>query len=88
MEKKVDDILDAAGKVVETVPELYEDVFKPTAQESGKTLALIPRTINAALVPVRKWIAEKEYSLAETEKLLEQKLQNVGEEKSLHLVRI
>lgn len=81
MEKKVDDILDATGKVVETVPELYEDVFKPTAQESGKTLALIPRTINAALVPLRKWIAEKEYSLAETEKLLEQKLQNVGEEK-------
>lgn len=54
-----------------TVPELYDDGLKPAVQESGKTLSLLPKTINAALVPLRKWIAEREYSLAETEKLLE-----------------
>lgn len=74
-------LLDATGKAVEAVPDLYEDSLKPTVQESGKVLSLIPRTINAALVPLRKWIANKEYSLAETEKLLEKKLEHVGEDK-------
>lgn len=76
-----DKFLDAAGKAIETVPDLYEDSLKPTVQESGKILSIIPRTINAALVPLRKWIANKEYSLAETEKLLEKKLEHVAEDK-------
>ena len=76
-----DKLLDATGKAIETVPDLYDDSFKPTVQETGKVLSLIPRTINAALVPLRKWIANKEYSLAETEKLLEKKLEHVGEDK-------
>jgi len=74
-------LTEGVGKVIETVPDLYEDALKPIAQESGKTLALIPRTINAALVPLRQWIAEREYKLAETEKLLAQKLKNVNPEK-------
>lgn len=77
----VDKLLDATGKAIETVPEIYNDALKPTIQESGKTLSVIPRAINAALVPIRKWIAQQEYSLAETQKLLEQKLENVGQEK-------
>ena len=60
---------------------MYDDGLKETVQESGKTLSLLPKTINAALVPLRKWIAEREYSLAETEKLLEIKLKNVEQEK-------
>lgn len=76
-----DKILETTGKVIDKVPEVYDDAFKDTVKESGKTLALIPRTINAALVPLRKWISEKEYSLAETEKLLELKLKNVDVEK-------
>lgn len=74
-------LLDSAGKAIETVPELYDDSLKPTVQESGKILSIIPRTIYAALVPLRKWIANKEYSLAETEKLLEKKLEHIGEDK-------
>ena len=69
------------GKVIETVPDIYDDGLKLTTQESGKTLALIPRTINAALVPLRQWIAEREYKLAETEKLIAQRLMNVPPEK-------
>lgn len=77
----LDKLAEGIGKTIETVPDLYDDAFKPIAQESGKTLALVPRAINAALVPLRQWIAEREYKLAETEKLLAKKLEHVGEEK-------
>lgn len=81
MPKGLDKLTDGVGKVIETVPEIYDDAIKPATQESGKILALIPRTINAALVPLRQWIANKEYNLAETEKLLAKKLEHVGEDK-------
>ncbi|HQC68355.1 MAG: hypothetical protein BWX97_00105 [Firmicutes bacterium ADurb.Bin146] len=70
--------IDAVTKVL---PEAYEDLVKPTAQEIGKTLSLIPRTINAALFPLRKWIIEKEHSIAETEKILAKKLKNIDKDK-------
>ena len=81
MDKGINTFLEGAGKVMGTAPELYDDVAKPTLQESGKTLSLLPKVINAALVPLRKWIAEREYSLAETEKLLEIKLKNIEQDK-------
>ncbi len=71
----------AVGDTLKTAPTLYEDALQPTVQESGKSLALIPRAINAALLPLRQWIAEREYKLAETEKLLAQKLEHVSEDK-------
>lgn len=81
MPEGFDQLAKGVGKAIETVPDLYTDALQPTTQESGKTLSLIPRTINAALVPLRQWIAEREYNLAETEKLLAQKLEHVGEDK-------
>lgn len=81
MSNGLDKLANGMGKAIETVPDVYEDALKPATQESGKVLALIPRTINAALVPLRQWIANKEYNFAETEKLLAQKLEHVGEEK-------
>ena len=81
MSKESDRIIEGTGKLVDTIPTIYEDALKPATQETGKTVALIPRAINAALVPLRKWIAEREYSLAETEKLLAKKLETVDEEK-------
>ena len=77
----LDKLAGSIGKAVETIPDLYDDALKPATQESGKTLALIPRAINAALVPLRQWIAEREYKLAETEKLLAKKLEHVAEDK-------
>lgn len=74
-------LVGGVGKAIETVPDLYDDAFKPATQESGKTLALIPHAINAALVPLRQWISEREYKFAETEKLLAQKLEHTGEDK-------
>lgn len=81
MSKGLDKLAEGTGKVIETVPEVYDDALKPSMQETGKTLSLIPRTINAALVPLRQWIAEREYKLSETEKLLAEKLKNVAPEK-------
>ncbi len=81
MTEGFDKLAGAIGDTLKTAPTLYEDVLQSTTQESGKTLTLIPRAINAALVPLRQWIAEREYKIAETEKLLAQKLEHVGEEK-------
>lgn len=77
----LDKLAEGMGKAVETVPEVYDDALKPATQESGKLLALIPQAINAALVPLRQWIANREYNLAETEKLLAQKLEQVDADK-------
>lgn len=74
----VDDLIEGVGKAIKTVPEIYEDGLKESTQEGGKTLSLIPRTINAALAPLRIWIAEREYNVAETEKLLAEKLEKVS----------
>lgn len=81
MKKEFEKLAEGAGKALETLPELYDDAIKPSAQEWGKTTALIPKTINAALVPLRQWIAQKEYNLAETEKLIAEKLANINPEK-------
>lgn len=77
----LDKMLEGTGKLIETIPDIYEDAIKPTAQESGKTMAIIPRAINAALVPLQRWIMHQEYSLEETKKLLAKKLEKVGAEK-------
>ena len=74
------DLKESIEDVKELVPELYEDGAKPVVKETGKTLSLIPQTINAALVPLRKWIVGREYSLKETEVLLAKKLEKVKSE--------
>ena len=60
--------LDAAGKTLKTAPKLYDDLVQPTAKQLGKTLELIPRSINAALSPAWNWVIHREYNMAETEK--------------------
>jgi hypothetical protein len=74
-------LAEGLGKAIETVPELYDDALKTAAQESGKTITLIPQSINAALVPLRQWIAHREYNMEETKNLLAQKLAHISQEK-------
>lgn len=81
MSNGFDKLANGVGKAIETVPDIYDDALKPTIQESGNLLALIPRGVKAALVPYRQWIAKREYQLAETEKLLAQKLEHVNDDK-------
>lgn len=81
MSEGLDQLAKGLGKAIETVPELYEDAFQPTLQETGKLLARVPRAINAAFSGLDKWILNKEYSIDETKKLLAQKLENIDPEK-------
>ncbi len=60
---------------------LYNDLLQESTKETGKLLTTIPKSINAALSPLRKWIMIKEYNLSETEKLLEDKLKNIDPNK-------
>ena len=52
-----------------------------TFTEADNSISLVIRAINAALSPLEKWILYREYSLAETKKLLEKKLQNISIDK-------
>ena len=81
MSKNIGETLENIGKVCEILPEFYVDGIKPLVQESGKLVALIPKTVNAALMPLRKWINEREYNLEETEKLIAKKLESVDANK-------
>lgn len=81
MPQGLDNFIGAVGDAIKTAPTFYEDALQPTVQETGKILALIPQTIEAALLPLRKWNVEREYKFAETKKLLEHKLENIDPEK-------
>lgn len=61
----------------EVAREAYNDIGKPIAKPTGQLVGLIPRAVKAAFAPLEKWILQREYSVAETMKLLEQKLENV-----------
>lgn len=62
----------------EIAKDAYGDIGKPVAKQTGELLGLLPRAIKAALSPVEKWILQREYSIEETKKLLEQKLANIS----------
>lgn len=81
MNNGFDNFLDSTGKLIETVPDFYDDALSPAAKESGKTLRILPAAINAAFAPLRRWIAHQEYSVNETEKLLELKLKDIDSSK-------
>ena len=81
MSEGFDKLAGAIGDTLKTAPTLYEDGLQPTVQEIGKFVARIPRAINAAFSSLDKWILNKEYSIDETKKLLEKKLENVEPEK-------
>ena len=68
---------EVAGKVA---IEAYKDTLQPTLKETGEILALIPRAIKVKLLPLEKYILNEEYNLAETKKLLAEKLKNVAPE--------
>lgn len=71
-----DKLLDGTGKLLETVPQIYDDGLKDATKESGKFLARIPRAINAALSGLDIWIAQREYNVEATKKLLAMKLES------------
>ena len=64
----------------EIAKEAYQDGGKAVVKPTGELLSLIPRTIKAALLPIEKWVIDREYNLAATQKLLQQKLENIPPE--------
>lgn len=66
--------------ITKVVPDVYNDGLKSGVKATGEVLALIPKTINAALAPLRQWIDKREFNVAATKKLLESKLEKIGVE--------
>lgn len=71
----------AIGETISTVPKIYDDVIQPSAQEVGRFAARVPRAINAAFSNLDKWIANREYSVEETKKILAKKLEKIDNKK-------
>lgn len=73
--------MDLAKEVAkELAKDVYADAGRPVAKPTGELVGLVPRAIRAALAPVEKWVLQQEYNVAETKKLLEEKLQNTPPE--------
>ncbi len=66
--------------VKETIKEVAKDVYsdggKPIVQPTGELIGLVPRAIKAALSPLEQWVLQREYNVAETKRLLEEKSKN------------
>lgn len=60
--------------------DVYADAAKPIVKPTGELIGLVPRAVKAALSPLEKWVLQKEYNIAETKKLLEDKLKDVSPE--------
>ena len=65
----------------EIIGKAYDDVAHPTTHAVGQIISFVPRTVKVWLGKWEKWILNGEYAIKETEKLLEEKLKNVPEEK-------
>ncbi len=79
MSKK--EMFNATAEVAKEIAKnVYNDAGKPVAKPTGELVGLIPRAIKAALSPLEKWVLQREYNVAETKKLLEEKLQNTPPE--------
>ena len=75
------EMLDVTAEIAkEIAKDAYDDVGKPVMKPTGELVSLIPRAIKAALYPLEKWVLQKEYNVAETKRLLEEKLQNTPPE--------
>ena len=76
MEKDINksDVIEAIAQ------DVYTDLAKPAATAAGEVIGLVPRAIKAALLPLEKWVVEREYNLAMTKKLLEEKLKSIPPE--------
>lgn len=67
--------------VSQTAGKTYDDLVHPTAQATGGIISFIPRTIRVWFSKWEKWILNGEYAIRETEKLLEEKLKHIPEDK-------
>lgn len=64
----------------EVAKDVYADAGKPVVKPTGELVGLVPRAVKAAFAPLEKWILHREYSVEETRRLLEKKLENTPPE--------
>lgn len=64
----------------EIAKNVYKDIAHPALSATGNVLAIIPKAVERALLPVQQWVAEGQYKLAETKKMLALKLEKVAPE--------
>lgn len=70
----------AKDVIKDVTKDVYADGGKAIIKPTGELVGLVPRAIKAALAPLEKWILQREYNVAETKKLLEEKLKSVPPE--------
>jgi len=74
-----------AKAIIETSKEIgkeaYKDIAQPFTKSTGQLIKVIPDAINAVLLPLNQWVAERKYKLDETKKLLAIKLENIDTSK-------
>ena len=78
MLKETENLTETVKNVSELANKAYDDGLKEPVSATGSLVALVPRAIKAALWQTEKWILEKENNIAETKKLLNEKLVNVN----------
>lgn len=64
----------------EIAKDVYDDAGKSVIKPTGELLGLLARAIRAALSPIEKWVLQKEYNVAATKKILEEKLKDIPPE--------
>ena len=65
------DFLGSVGKLIELAPDVYEDGLKETVVESSKTLAKIPRFLNALAANFDIWMMKREANVKAVSILIE-----------------
>lgn len=75
----VTEIAQAVAAVAKEVP-VYQDAVQPAAQELGRGLVVVAKTVNAALVPLRAFVWGMEQIESFVQKRVTKKLANVPAE--------
>ena len=67
--------------ISELAAPIYEDLGRPVLKPIGEILSLFPRTLKVLTSGWDKWLMNREQSLLETAKAVEEKLSNIPDEK-------
>ena len=81
-------LLNTVADDAEIVKDIYDDGLKPAVQETGKALTeqakvitRVGKVLNALWANIDIWVLKREYAIKETQKMLEEKLIGIPNEK-------
>ncbi|WP_028878227.1 DUF4393 domain-containing protein [Terasakiella pusilla] len=78
-EGNIEETIHAVTELVKAVP-VYQDAFQPAAQEVGKALGTVAKTVNVALAPVAALVWGYDQIRDFVDNKVTEKLQNIPEE--------